>query len=192
MANITKKLWAVAFAAVLAVAALAGCASTTSSSASSSAADSASAASSAAASASASTASSASSAAAASSASASAAASSTAGATATTAADGTVSFTMKIDATDAGEGVLYDGGGRVDVKDFTVYQALVDTGLELTVDSTGYVDGIGDVIASKTGNMAGWLYTVNGEMAAVGAADYLLSDGDVVVWTFYKDASVAF
>ncbi|ALV21750.1 DUF4430 domain-containing protein [Carnobacterium antarcticum] len=27
-----------------------------------------------------------------------------------------------------------------------------------------------------------WLYTVNGEQAAVGAADYILEDGDTIVW----------
>ena len=100
---------------------------------------------------------------------------------------------MTVDATDAGKGMLYDGGGTVD-KGVTVYEALVDTGLDLKVNSSSgsaYVDGIGDVVASETGSTAGWLFTVNGEVPSVGADQVVIADGDVIAWTFYTDASKA-
>ena len=100
---------------------------------------------------------------------------------------------LKVDATDADKGMLYDGGGTVE-KGVTVYEALVDTGLDLNVNSssgTVYVDGINGVVASQTGPNAGWLFTVNGETPSVGADALQISDGDEIVWKFYKDYNQA-
>lgn len=166
-------IFAAAFAFAL-VFALAGCGQQASSSAAS--------ASSASASASAASASAASTSAATSTAASSASASSSAAADA-------VTFVLKVDATDAGKGMLYDGGGTVE-KGVTVYEALVDTGLDLSVISSSgstYVDGIGGVVASETGSNAGWLFTVNGESPNVGADGVTIADGDEIVWTFTSD-----
>lgn len=166
-------IFGAAFAFAL-VFALAGCGQQASSSAAS--------ASSASASASAASASAASTSAAASTAASSASASSSAAADA-------VTFVLKVDATDAGKGMLYDGGGTVE-KGVTVYEALVDTGLDLSVISSSgstYVDGIGGVVASETGSNAGWLFTVNGESPNVGADGVTIADGDEIVWTFTSD-----
>ncbi len=79
-------------------------------------------------------------------------------------------------------------------KGTTVYQALIDTGLDLTVTSSSgstYIDGINGVVASETGANAGWLFTVNGETPSVGADALEIADGDNIVWTFYKDYSQA-
>lgn len=46
------------------------------------------------------------------------------------------------------------------------------------VDATRYFVAIGNLYGGECGNYSGWLYTVNGESPNVGAADYLLSDGD--------------
>ena len=166
-------IFGAAFAFAL-VFALAGCGQQASSSAAS--------ASSASASASAASASAASTSAAASTAASSASASSAAAADA-------VTFVLKVDATDAGKGMLYDGGGTVE-KGVTVYEALVDTGLDLSVMSSSgstYVDGIGGVVASETGSNAGWPFTVNGESPNVGADGVTIADGDEIVWTFTSD-----
>ena len=167
-------IFAAAFAFALMLA-LAGCGQQASSSAASSSSASASSAS-------------------ASAASASAAADSTASASASSAAAANeVTFTLKVDASDADKGILHDGGGTVE-KGTTVYQALVDTGLDLTVTSSSgstYIDGINGVVASETGANAGWLFTVNGETPSVGADALEIADGDNIVWTFYKDYSQA-
>lgn len=100
---------------------------------------------------------------------------------------------MKIDATEADLGVLYDGGGTVE-KGTTVYQALIDADLPLAVDSSSgsaYVYGIGNAIVTDKTPTAGWLFTVNGEMPSVGADKVEIADGDVIVWTYYADASKA-
>ena len=104
-----------------------------------------------------------------------------------------VAFTMKIDATDADKGMLYDSAGTVQAGG-TVYDALLDTGIDLDVSASSgstYVDGIGGVVASKISPMAGWLFTVNGETPSVGADGVQIADGDEIVWTFYSDYTQA-
>ena len=97
-----------------------------------------------------------------------------------------VTYTLKVDATAADKGMLYDG--VVSTKPgATVYTALIDTGLKLKVDNSSggvYVDGIDDVVASKTSPNAGWLFTVNGEAPNTDASKVQIANGDVVVWTF--------
>jgi len=47
----------------------------------------------------------------------------------------------------------------------------------------GYITSIqGKTVTSKTA----WLYTINGEMAMVGAKDYKIKDGDVIHWDLRK------
>ena len=113
---------------------------------------------------------------------------STASATATSDAQ-EVTYTLKVDATAANKGMLYDG--VVSAKPgTTVYAALIDTGLKLKVDNSSggvYVDGIDDVVASTTSPNAGWLFTVNGEAPNMDAGKVQIANGDVVAWTFTTD-----
>ena len=105
------------------------------------------------------------------------------------AADDEVTFTMKIDASDADKGLLYDSAVSAK-KGATVYDALIDTGLDLSVVSSSgstYVDGIADVVASEVGPNAGWTFTVNGESPNVGADGLVIANGDEIVWTFTSD-----
>jgi hypothetical protein len=98
---------------------------------------------------------------------------------------------MKIDATEADQGILYDGGGTVE-KGTTVYQALIDADLPLAVDSSSgsaYVYGIGNAIADD--GKAGWLFFVNGAMPSVGADKVEIADGDAIEWKYYADATKA-
>ena len=100
-----------------------------------------------------------------------------------------ITYTLKVDATAANKGMLYDG--VVSTKPgTTVYMALVDTGLKLKVDNSSggvYVDGIDDVVASTTSPNAGWLFTVNGEAPNTDAGKVQIANGDVVAWTFTTD-----
>ena len=100
-----------------------------------------------------------------------------------------ITYTLKIDATAADKGMLYDG--TVSAKSgTTVYAALIDTGLKLKVDNSSggvYVDGIDGVFASTTSPNAGWLFTVNGEAPNTDASKVQIANGDVVAWTFTAD-----
>ena len=124
-----------------------------------------------------------------SSAAASSASASASDASASAAAADEIAFTMKIDASDADKGVLYEASSTAK-KGATVYDALIDTGLDLTVTTssgTTYIDGIEGIVASEVGPNAGWLFTVNGESPNVGADAYQIADGDEIVWTFTSD-----
>ena len=100
-----------------------------------------------------------------------------------------ITYTLKIDATAANKGMLYDS--VVSTKPgTTVYAALIDTGLKLKVDNSSggvYVDGIDGVVASTTSPNAGWLFTVNGEAPNTDASKVQIANGDVIAWTFTAD-----
>lgn len=48
----------------------------------------------------------------------------------------------------------------------------------------GYVEGIANLYEFDCGNESGWMYTVNGEMPGVSAADYRPEDGDTIGWIY--------
>lgn len=68
-------------------------------------------------------------------------------------------------------------------KGATVYDALAaaDVG---AVGSGSYIQGIGGLYERDCGSMSGWKYYVNGTAPSKGCADYTLSDGDSVQWTY--------
>jgi hypothetical protein len=47
-----------------------------------------------------------------------------------------------------------------------------------------YVSGINNIGEMDFGDVSGWTYTVNGEVATVGASEYVLKDGDVIEWKY--------
>lgn len=100
-----------------------------------------------------------------------------------------VTYTLKVDATEANKGMLYDG--ELSAKSgTTVYMALVDTGLKLKVNNSSggvNVDGIEGVVASETSPNAGWLFTVNGETPNTDAGKVQIANDDVIVWSFTAD-----
>lgn len=114
------------------------------------------------------------------------------GASSTSASSSAASVTvsLKVDATDYDKGVLFDEKMTVD-EGKTLYDALMESGLELDVSSmsgTVYIDGIDGIVSSKISPNSGWLYEINGEVPSVGVDSYVLEDGDEIVFTFYKDA----
>ncbi|MBQ2251339.1 MAG: DUF4430 domain-containing protein, partial [Clostridia bacterium] len=44
--------------------------------------------------------------------------------------------------------------------------------------------GINNIGEMDFGDVSGWTYTVNGEVATVGASEYVLKDGDVIEWKY--------
>lgn len=78
----------------------------------------------------------------------------------------------------------------------TVMDALLATAstANITVDYTNssygaYVTGIGGLTA---GGPAGWMYKVNGETPMTGASNYVLQNGDTIVWGFVSSFSDSF
>ena len=77
----------------------------------------------------------------------------------------------------------------------TVYDALIGAaeanGITVIGADQGYVsamtkDGI-TLSEFDRGTNSGWLYKVNGEDAKIGLKDYVLSEGDVVLWYYVAD-----
>ena len=74
----------------------------------------------------------------------------------------------------------------------TAYDALVEAADDVNASETDYgmyVQGINGLAGGDHGDMSGWLYYVNGEMADVGCSEYVLEDGDVVSWVYTTDYS---
>ena len=100
----------------------------------------------------------------------------------------TVAVSVTIDAT-AGEGE----SSTVDVdvpEGSTVYDALVATGADVNASDSDYgmyVAGINGLAGGDFGDMSGWMFEVNGEMAEVGCSQYELKAGDVVTWTYVTE-----
>lgn len=49
------------------------------------------------------------------------------------------------------------------------------------IDNEGFITSIAGYEQDKEAN-AYWLYEINGEMAQIGAAEYVLEDGDEITW----------
>lgn len=100
----------------------------------------------------------------------------------------TVAVSVTIDAT-AGEGE----STTVDVdvpEGATVYDALVATGADVNASDSDYgmyVAGINGLAGGDFGDMSGWMFEVNGEMAEVGCSQLEVADGDVITWTYVTE-----
>lgn len=57
-------------------------------------------------------------------------------------------------------------------------------GLRMDVSGAGYVAGIQYLYEFDFGDLSGWMYQVNGETASVGCNQYVLQDGDEIVWQY--------
>lgn len=99
-----------------------------------------------------------------------------------------IAVTVEIDDT-AGEGEATSAEVELD-EGATVYDALVATGVDVNASDSDYgmyVQGIDGLAGGDFGDMSGWMFEVNGEMAEVGCSQYELSDGDVVTWTYVTE-----
>lgn len=65
----------------------------------------------------------------------------------------------------------------------TAYDALAATGVEID-GSPSFVSGINGAGEGLAGSASGWMYMVNDEVPSVSADQYVLEDGDQVVWYY--------
>ena len=99
-----------------------------------------------------------------------------------------IAVTVEIDAT-AGEGELTTHDVEL-AEGATAYDALVAAADDVNASDSDYgmyVAGINGLAAGDFGDMSGWMFEVNGEMAEVGCSEYQLADGDVVTWVYVTE-----
>ena len=100
----------------------------------------------------------------------------------------TMAVTVEIDAT-AGEGEKTTA--EVELPEgATAYDALVAAADDVNASDSEYgmyVQGINGLAGGDFGDMSGWMFEVNGEMAEVGCSEYQLADGDVVTWIYVTE-----
>ena len=100
----------------------------------------------------------------------------------------TVEATVEIDAT-AGEGELSSYDVEL-AEGSTVYDALVATDADVNASDSDYgmyVQGINGLAGGDFGDMSGWMFEVNGEMAEVGCSQLEVADGDVITWIYVTE-----
>lgn len=69
----------------------------------------------------------------------------------------------------------------------TVYDALCALGLSVNAHGSSYgmyVSAIGGLAEKQYGGMSGWMYSVNGTTPMTACSNYVLSNGDNVVWYY--------
>lgn len=91
----------------------------------------------------------------------------------------------KVEGVAAAEGVApYSGDKEFELEDgATAYDALVATGVQ-TEGTPSYVTAINGLGEGAAGDASGWMYMVNDEVPSVAANEYVLKDGDKVVWYY--------
>lgn len=76
------------------------------------------------------------------------------------------------------------------VKGTTAYEALISAlegaGLSYEASQTGYVSSINGLAEQANGPRSGWMYQVNGKIPQMSSGNYVLKNGDELVW-FYTD-----
>ncbi|MDO4429340.1 MAG: DUF4430 domain-containing protein [Atopobiaceae bacterium] len=100
----------------------------------------------------------------------------------------TIEVTVEIDAT-AGEGEKTTA--EVELPEgATAYDALVAAADDVNASDSEYgmyVQGINGLAGGDFGDMSGWMFEVNGEMAEVAASELELEPGDVVTWLYVTE-----
>ena len=72
-------------------------------------------------------------------------------------------------------------------EDATALDALKATGVAVTTEQSSYgeyVTGIDGLETGAHGDMSGWIYKVNDDSPTVGADNFELTTGDVVLWEY--------
>lgn len=99
-----------------------------------------------------------------------------------------IEVTVEIDAT-AGEGEKTSA--EVELPEgATAYDALVAAADDVNASDSEYgmyVQGVNGLAGGDFGEMSGWMFEVNGEMAEVAASELELESGDVVTWLYVTE-----
>lgn len=99
---------------------------------------------------------------------------------------GYVTVTVSVTSSAVGNPVSSSGTFTFN-KGATVYDALCALGLSVNARGTSYgtyVAAIGGLAEKEHGGTSGWMYSVNGATPNTACSNYVLSNGDTVVWYY--------
>lgn len=96
--------------------------------------------------------------------------------------------TVTVSVTSSAVGNPVSSGGTFTFNEgATVYDALCALGLSVNAHGTSYgtyVSAIGGLAEKQHGGTSGWMYSVNGATPMTACSNYVLSNGDNVVWYY--------
>lgn len=96
--------------------------------------------------------------------------------------------TVTVSVTSSAVGNPVSSGGTFTFNEgATVYDALCALGLSVNAHGSSYgtyVAGIGGLAEKEHGSTSGWMYSVNGVTPNTACSNYVLSNGDSVVWYY--------
>ena len=96
--------------------------------------------------------------------------------------------TVTVSVTSSAVGNPVSSGGTFTFNEgATVYDALCALGLSFTAHGSSYgtyVSAIGGLAEKQYGGTSGWMYSVNGTTPMTACSNYVLSNGDNVVWYY--------
>ena len=99
---------------------------------------------------------------------------------------GYVTVTVSVTSSAVGNPVS-SGGTFIFNEGATVYDALCALGLSVNAHGSSYgtyVAAIGGLAEKEHGGTSGWMYSVNGVAPNTACSNYVLSNGDNVVWYY--------
>lgn len=98
------------------------------------------------------------------------------------------SLTVTVSVTSSAVGNPVSSGGTFTFNEgATVYDALCALGLSVNAHGSSYgtyVSAIGGLAEKQYGGTSGWMYSVNGTTPMTACSNYVLSNGDNVVWYY--------
>ena len=96
--------------------------------------------------------------------------------------------TVTVSVTSSAVGNPVSSGGTFTFNEgATVYDALCALGLSVNAHGSSYgtyVAAIGGLAEKQYGGTSGWMYSVNGTTPMTACSNYVLSNGDNVVWYY--------
>ena len=96
--------------------------------------------------------------------------------------------TVTVSVTSSAVGNPVSSGGTFTFNEgATVYDALCALGLSVNARGSSYgtyVSAIGGLAEKQHGGTSGWMYSVNGTTPMTACSNYVLSNGDNVVWYY--------
>lgn len=97
-------------------------------------------------------------------------------------------ITVTVSVTSSAVGNPVSSGGTFTFNEgATVYDALCALGLSVNAHGSSYgtyVSAIGGLAEKQYGGTSGWMYSVNGSTPMTACSNYVLSNGDNVVWYY--------
>ncbi|MBQ1955229.1 MAG: DUF4430 domain-containing protein [Clostridia bacterium] len=107
---------------------------------------------------------------------------------------GTVSIEIDCSSVAGREAHIPQDGVLVSKRELTLYEgdtvydiltdALKEEGLLFEHQGANYIVAVSNIAERQFGDLSGWVYYVNRERPSVGCGEYLLSDGDEILWAY--------